>query len=196
VTLTSLDDGREIDLSKLLEPTRRKALLSATLKAAREAFADLGTVDTTDAEPPEEVTGAHFDLSHQWGVERGRGYWYTVGQASCWPYVACGDGSRTFFITDFSAPRALVGHDELFPSLADVKTVLPGVMDAVSSPRRDLLVALSEDSLVVFSINNGRLGVPVLRLPVSGRIVMAQWAVGRFVPLWSAQLRQFLGAPR
>jgi hypothetical protein len=111
---------------------------------------------------------------------------------SCWPYVACGDGGRTFSVDNFSAPRSLVGHDLLSPSFASIKAVLPDVKDAVSSPRGDLLVALTSDSLFVFNVEQGRLSKPVLRLPISGRIVMAQWAIDRFVPLWSAHLTPLL----
>lgn len=191
VRLASLDDSLSIDLSKLLEPSRREALLPATIKAAREEFADLGTVDTSDVE--EIAEGAHFNVLHRWAVERGAGHWQTVGQAYCWPYVACGDGVRRFTVAGFSAPRALVGHDELSPSLASIKAAFPRVNDAVSSPRRDLLVAMTSDSLLVFAVNRGQLGEPVLRLPVSGRIVMAQWAVGKFVPIWTANLTRLLG---
>ena len=63
----------------------------------------------------------------------------------------------------------------------------------MSSPRRDLLVALTDDSLLVFTPRAGRLGAPILRLQLSGRILMAQWALGRFVPLWTAELRRLLG---
>jgi hypothetical protein len=191
VELASLDDSVSIDLFKLLEPSRREALLPATIKAAREEFADLGTVDTSEVE--DLVEGAHFNVLHQWAVERGAGHWQTVGQAYCSPYVACGDGVRRFTVAGFAAPRALVGHDELSPSLASIKAVLPHVSDAVSSPRGDLLVAMNGDSVFVFAVNRGQLGEPVLRLPVSGRIVMAQWAVGRFVPIWTRDLTRLLG---
>jgi hypothetical protein len=195
VTLISLDDGSSIDLSKLLEPARRRALLPAAIKSAQDAFADFGTVDTVDSPPDGEVEGARLNVLQQWGVERSAGYWQIVGQVSCWPYVACGNGQHRFSIAGFSAPRALVGHDDLSPSLASIKAVFPSVRDAVSSPRRDLLVALTGDTLLVFTVRDGHLGAPALRLPVSGRIVMAQWAIGRFVPIWTAQLTRLLGVP-
>jgi hypothetical protein len=128
----------------------------------------------------------------EWAVERGAGRWQTVGHADCSPYVACGDGVRRFSVSEFPAPARLVGHDELSPSLAKIKAAFPAVRDAVSSPRRDLLVALTDDSLLVFAPRGERLGAPVLRLQVNGRIVMVQWAVGRFVPVWTAELRRLL----
>ena len=87
-----------------------------------------------------------------------------------------------------------MGHDGLSVPLQTIKAVFPGVRDAVSSPRGDLIVALSDDELVAFIVRNGKLGAPALRLPLSGRIVMAQWAVGKFVPSWTSKLGPLLGA--
>jgi hypothetical protein len=168
--------------------------MAATIKSASGEFEDLGHVDTLDAESEIEKDGAHFNIVEQWGVQRAPGYWKTSGQASCWPYVACGDGGRTFSIDDFPAPASLVGHNELYPSLATIKALHPRVRDAVSSPRRDLLVAMTDDSLLVFAVDNGHIGAPALKLPISGRIVMAEWAVGRFVPIWSTQVSPYLHA--
>ena len=193
LTLRSLDKDREINVSKLLRPAEYQALTNATLKSAREEFADLGTVDTASVESEDNDYGAHFDLHDQWGIERAAGTWKMRGQASCWPYVACGDGGRTFSIALASSP-ALVGNNSLSPSLAVIRARYPEVSDAVSSPRGDLVVAVTSDSLMVFAVDNGRLGSPAIRVPMSGRIVMAEWALGRLVPLWSAQLPAILRA--
>jgi hypothetical protein len=196
VTLYSLDDLNErIDFVKSLEPARRTALLAASIKAAREAFADFGAVDSTDV-APDTVQGARLKVMNQWSIERGAGQWQIVGQVSCRPYVLCGDDQRTFSVDGFAAPRALTGYDELSPSLKTIKARFPTVIDAVSSPRGDLVVGLTNDSLLVFAPRDAELGAPVLRLPASGRIVMAQWAIGKFVPRWTEQLTPLLSQNR
>lgn len=192
VGLYSLGDlDKPIDFVKSLEPGRRAGLLAASIKAARAAFADFGTVDTADI-APDSIEGARLNVMNQWSIERGAGQWQIVGQVSCWPYVACGDDQRSFSVAGFGAPRALTGHDELSPSLEIIKARFPAVIDAVSSPRRDLVVALTNDSLLVFAPRDGELGAPALTLPASGRIVMAQWAIGKFVALWTQELTPLL----
>ena len=194
VILRSIDGTGTINLSTYLSRAERDRLMAATLKSASGEFEDLGTVDTLDVESEVNEVGAHFDIVRKWGVQRAAGYWKATGQATCWPYVACGDGSRTFSIDDFSVPASLVGHNELYPSLATIKAAHPEVRDAVSSPQRDLLVAVTDESLLVFAVDNGRIGAPAMKLAVSGPIVMAEWALGRFVPIWSAQLPRYLRA--
>lgn len=194
IALRSLDTDSVIDFSSLVEPGRSSELVAASLEAARVAYADFGIVDTVESAEYDTVPVAKLALIRQWGVERGAGSWHAVGQTSCSPHVACGGTGRRFSIPGFAAPASLVGHDGLPIPLQTIKAVFPGVRDAVSSPRGDLIVALSDDELVAFIVRNGKLGAPALRLPLSGQIVMAQWAVGRFVPSWTSKLGPLLGA--
>ena len=175
--------------------------MAATLRAAQHEFADLGTADTLAADPAADNPdadnpdgGPRFAVQREWGVERGAGRWQMVGNAYCSPYVGCGDGSRRFPIPAFTPPAQLTGRAELTPSLRTIRAAWPRVTDAVSSPRHDLVVAVGGDSLLVFLPHEGRLGEPALRLPVSGRIVMTQWGLGRFVAKWTAELIPLLGA--
>ena len=196
-TLISLDDGRTLDLGAFIAPARRPALRSETLEAARREFDDVGRVDTADVDVEQDtIVVAQLRVLSQWGLDRGAGRWRVVGNAYCSPYVACGDGSRRFPVPGFTAPVPVTGPDELVPSLDAIRSSIPGVRDAVSSPRGDLVVALTDDSLLVFTPRGDRLGTPVLRIELNARIVMAQWATGRFVPRWTAQLASVLGRRR
>ena len=190
--LSSLNGKDSLDYAAFVEPARKRALMPATLESARTEFSDFGVVDSVETAPDSDEGGAHLVLQRQWAIERGEGRWQTAGLAYCWPYTACGDGVRRFSVPNFRAPKALVGHDDLSPSLEAIRVTVPKARDAVSSPRNDLVVAVAADSIVVFSINNGKLGAPVLSIPVAGRIVMAQWAVGRFVPIWTSKLKTLL----
>ncbi len=192
VNLQSLDDGRVQNYAAVLDSAQTRALIDSTLRAARAEFADIGEVDAAPSEPSEGDVGPHLETEKEWAIERGAGHWQTVGHASCSPYVACGDMWRRFSVPNFRAPRKLVGHDELVPSFEKIKARVPDLKDAVSSPRRDLVVALTADSLLVFAVHDGNLGNPVARVPIDGRIVMAQWAVGRFVPVWNEKLKELL----
>jgi hypothetical protein len=195
VSLRSLDTDSLVDFSSLVEPGRKSTLVAASLEAARAEFADFGRVDTLEAPDSDTIPGAKLSLIRQWAVERGAGHWQAVGQTTCSPYVACGDDGRRFSITGFAAPASLVGHDGLSLPFQAIKAAFPNVRDAVSSPRGDLIIALSDDELVAFVVRDGKLGAPELRLHLSAQIVMAQWAIGRFVSAWTSKLRPLLGAP-
>ncbi|HJP59922.1 MAG TPA: hypothetical protein VJ865_07975 [Gemmatimonadaceae bacterium] len=194
VNLTSLTGGDTIAYLGITDSVRRLRLEAATTDAAREQLGDIGTVDSVlvDADGVPERTS--FSTGGAWGVQRGQGYWHAIGEASCTPIIGCMQ-VQTFAVPKYRAPRDLVGHDELFPSFDTIKKAVPSARDAVSSPRRDLVVVLThEDSLLVFVPHRGKLGAPVARIEASGDIVMAQWATGRFVPIWTAKLRELLPA--
>jgi hypothetical protein len=192
VSLRSLDDGRSLEVLTLLSGTEQRALRAATLRAAHKAFDDIGTVGASRVRRTGEEAFAQFTIDRQWAVERGAGHWQAVGLASCTPHVACGDENKRFSIPAFSLGARVVGHDILRPSLAAIKSAVPGVRDAVSSPRGEMVVALTDDSLFVLPVSDGRLGSPVAILEVSGTIVMAQWAVGSYIPVWTRQITALL----
>jgi hypothetical protein len=191
VRLQSID-GRELKLEEFLTVSGRETLLKHALQAGREQFADFGSFDRTTPDATTDQPRAHLVLEHMWAVERGHGQWQVVATASCSPHVTCGGTFLRFSVTGFAPPAALVGHDALSPNLDAIRARYPGVKDAVSSPRGDVVVALTDDSLLVFTPNAGRLGAPVFSQAMHARIVSAQWAIGRFVPVWSDQLKRVL----
>lgn len=193
INLTSLSQRDTIAWLGITDPARRRSLRAASTDAAREEYADLGNVDTTSLDADSLPTGPTFTTDAQWAVQRGQGYWHPLGEASCSPIIACMQVS-TFPVPKFRAPRQLVGHDELFPSFDTIKKVVPTARDAVSSPRRDLVVVVTDQSLLVFVPHGEKLGAAVAEFPVSGQIVMAQWATGRFVPIWTSKLRELMPA--
>ena len=192
VYLTSLTGRDSIAYLGITDSVRTRSLLAATTEAARDQFADIGNVDSVSEDPDGIPDRPTISTEAQWGVQRGQGYWHAVGEASCSPIIACMQVS-TFAVPDFRAPRELVGHDQLFPPFDSIRKVVPSAKDAVSSPRRDLVVVVTNgDGLLVFVPRNGKLGVPVAKFDVSGDIVMAQWATGRFVPIWTSKLGELL----
>jgi hypothetical protein len=191
--LISLDDRSRVDVAAVLEPSARARLLDASLRAARAEFGDLGEVDTVMDDAQDTIPQAQFLVQREWAIERGVGQWQLAGQTSCSPYVACGDDLRAFSVTGFAAPTRLVGHDALAIPLEVLRSRVPGLVDAVSSPRGDLLVVFTPDSVFVFVPQAGRVGESALRMPTPGKVVMVQWAVGRFVPLWTKEIAKLLG---
>jgi hypothetical protein len=124
----------------------------------------------------------------RWWVVRGRGRWGLVGQYES--FYWCGSFTVSASI---AVPPELVGHDQLFPDWAAVTAVVPDAEDAVSSPRRDLLVAQTYDSLYAFHVDGDVVGRRVLAVEARGTdIVMVQWAVGRHVQRWTDEVWELL----
>lgn len=85
-----------------------------------------------------------------------------------------------------------MGHDELFPSLDTLRALIPGVRDAVASPRRDLVVALTDRDLFAIRVRDGVLGGPQRLGTLAGDIVMAQWALMGNVTRWTEEVTPLL----
>jgi hypothetical protein len=76
-----------------------------------------------------------------------------------------------------------------------------GLVDAFTSPRGDLVIARTGDSLFVHLASGAKVGRRIGALPFTGRqIVMIQWATGRSVARWNqeiaAMMRRGLPGPK
>ena len=176
-------------LEKLLTSEQRADLRRQSLVAAKKEFEGFGQFNVRDDDA--RNVNRLADL-HDWAVERGVARWQANGTISCTPYVGCGAMSQRFSIPAFRLPKTVVGHDALTPPFSAIRKRYPGARDAVSSPTGDIAVVVTDDEILVFAPTRGELGEPVDRLKVSGTVVMAQWAIGRYVSTWTEQLRSLL----
>ena len=88
-------------------------------------------------------------------------------------------------------------RDALTPAWNAIVRAVPDLVDAVSSPSGDLVVALKGREgvreLLVFAPAGGRLGTPKATIPIEyGVFVMAEWATGRSVARWTTELSRYL----
>lgn len=84
-------------------------------------------------------------------------------------------------------PTKLVNYDELCISWNTIKTKLPTVVDAYTSPNEDLLIALDMDNVYVYAIEGNEISdEPIAKLSLydGERVVMAEWATGGYVERW------------
>jgi hypothetical protein len=131
--------------------------------------------------------------AQNWFVTRKVGTWVLSGGA--WgPYV-CGNPYDEFD-TGIAPPRAAVGANELVPPLPAIRRTVPDVVDAISSPHHNVVVVLTaSDSILVYATTRTALARRLGAVQGGGAVVMAQWVVGRFVPLWTAQVPGLLRRP-
>ncbi len=128
-----------------------------------------------------------------WTIERGQGRWVVRGWAAT--HRLCGYGF------DFDIPRVspkpLVGHDELAVPWERIQQLVPDAYDAFSSPAGDLLVVFRWGELLVFRLpapdfqqpgTRYKLRAPAYRDFPPEKAVLIEWAVGRHVARWNAEI--------
>ena len=130
-----------------------------------------------------------------WVAARSEGHWAVKGWGS-WGELKCSD-KLAAFQTSLRVPAKMVGFDELPVTWDQVAKALPGATDAFGAPTWGLLVALTNDELLVCPVTKSGIGKPLARSPLlfGEKAVMAQWAVGKFVASWGDQFEIFKKNP-
>lgn len=101
------------------------------------------------------------------------------------------------FPMDFPDNSKLYGFDAIAPRWADIKATVPNGVDAVSSPEDFFLAVKTEENLLIFKKDNGRISatpVAVLNLHDGETIIMHEWATGSNVNEWGDIVKK-LGKP-
>jgi hypothetical protein len=91
---------------------------------------------------------------------------------------------------DLVLPKTLTDYDTLRPSWSLLANQIKNLNDAFTSPAGNLLLARTDSSVAVYAMNAGRVRQKLLELP-AGRIVMVQWATGKYVDVWTKQLSEW-----
>jgi hypothetical protein len=174
------------------------ALGDAGARAYRDGL-EAGTASYREQWKDEDC-GDPITDERNWTIERGAGRWVARGWAET--HRLCGFGFE--FDVAAALPDSLVGPDRLARPWSVIQGLVPGAIDAMSSPRGDLLVVMSADSLRVFTLGRGgEAPVQAARFPLrapgraSGRpperAVLIQWALGRYVEDWTRTLSRLEG---
>jgi hypothetical protein len=87
--------------------------------------------------------------------------------------------------------KNLVGDNELFPDWKQIKSTFPAAEDAFSSPPHDLLLVLTGLKLIVAPVHDGKIGKSLGEITLTGKPVMVQWAIGRYVDAWTNELTHY-----
>jgi len=175
----SLDDpsGEGVDISAILGQDAKSALL----QGARDYFTRKGDERLNPA--PDEKN---------WGLIRRRGHWVLRGQLDYSSEVYRGQFAH--FDIPFSTTQKLVGFDLLSVPWKKIKELVPKARDAITSPNKNLLIILTKDHLLVYSISldsNLKLIQKTALIP-NEFLIMAQWAIGEYVDKWNATIKDFL----
>ena len=118
-----------------------------------------------------------------WYLGRAEGRWmavasYQPGNASC-QYAGA---------LSLRLPKEVVGYDTLRPEWASLERQLRGLRDAFTSPAGDLLVAIRESQVEIYALRGQKVGDKLVALPAD-RVVMVQWAAGKYVDGWVKEMQ-------
>jgi hypothetical protein len=137
-----------------------------------------------------------LEVGAAWYPSREQGRWMPVLMEE----LGTGD-CQLLPVVDVALAVALTGHDSLRPPWDVLAKQQKGLVDAFTSPRGDLVIARTGDSLFVHLGDAAKVGRRIGALPFTGRqIVMIQWATGRSVARWNqeiaAMMRRGLPGPK
>ena len=127
-----------------------------------------------------------------WNLEHAKGIWRTTA------YVNVGGSCESLGHPQIVVPRSLTHAIPLPVPWSSLEEELPGISDAYFSPDGSVVLAIqsapgpaSDESHVtsvgMFDFSRGKIGGKLLDLP-AGRVIMAEWASGRFVQNWTDSL--------
>lgn len=127
-----------------------------------------------------------------WGLARRRGRW-TPQIAKKWSFSNMSTGNRDYTLYDLplKAPQNLVSYNQLGYRFGEIKKNVPDAIDAVSSPNMDLLVVLTPFSLIVY-MGNDFANPTKFQLKKDESLIMAEWALGKYVDKWTLELSKYL----
>ena len=157
----------------------QKAALQTAIDASVVANAESREGVNCDDQPEADES--------QWTINRKAGAWQARTYLDS-PICPLGGW------VDAVLPAKLVGSDTLPIEWTELEKQVLGLIDAVSSPGKDLLVAQVPSELRVFALAEGKLGRLLKTIPLDEKqysIVMIEWATGRNVRRWTEELIAF-----
>lgn len=172
----SLDDTNSegIEISHALNEEARSALING----ARNYF-DRARDERLNPDPDER----------NWGVVRRRGRWILRGQLDYSAEVF--RGIFAHFDIDFTPTNRLVGFNEMSLPWEKIKQIAPTARDAFTSPDNKLMIALTKDKLLIYSMPDFK-KIKEINLYSNEFIIMAHWANRSQANQWNKAITDLL----
>lgn len=123
------------------------------------------------------------------GLSRKDGYWIFKGRVN---YVEKDKELYKDFDIKAIPPEEIVKYDKLSIAWKDIDAKVIGLVDAFSSPNEEVLIVQTEDSILVFKINDGKIvdDEPVYKIELekNSSIIMSEWATDRYTSIWEKEV--------
>ena len=134
----------------------------------------------------EELKGIVSVSEDNFTLERRNGNWTLKGRLNL------GDRYEEFPI-GLSPVGKLVNYDELHVTWDSIKERVPMALDAYTSPNKDLLIVVTGNFLMIYTIENGEISEkPVKKIDIKKgeSVIMVEWATGGYVARWEKSFNQ------
>lgn len=163
-----------------------------------EASAALATASEGYLSSLSEVQRAAFvqepDAAN-WALVRRDGQWRIVGRIDNADLAS--QGLFADLLLDYPVPARLLGRRQSTFPWPRVLAAVPQAVDALVAPEVDWVLILRPTRLTVHALNGSTIGPVLYSLPVrSGtQVVMARWASGERLRMWTEQFRSRAQSP-
>lgn len=172
----NINDSSPIKISDIMGETGREALIEGFNKEIVSNIKD-SSKGLLNFIPKEE----------SFGLFRRNGLWILKGRVN---YIKNGD----YMYEDFNIPaiptQEIIRYDELSVPWKEIKNRRPDALDAFTSPNEDIAIVVTRNEILVYAIEENTIGnepIGKLQLKQGEKIVMAEWAIGRYPQLWEKE---------
>jgi hypothetical protein len=130
---------------------------------------------------------SHIDdknLEENFALFRKTGHWFFKGRVG---FETNSIISYQDYYINLIPPLKMVAYDDLHIPWTYIKDRIPQTVDAYTSPDNDMAIVLTRDSLLIYTITEGKLSnIPSgkIKLDTGDTVVMAEWATGDYVEKW------------
>lgn len=137
--------------------------------------------DVLEEEPP----------TYDWGISRQSGRWTAFIQK---PKSDSTEGKIYLEKSQMLLPYSVVSHDILSLPWSEIQKIEPNVVDAISSPEKDVVVIFTPNQIKVYPYNNEWDATPIASIPLlkDEKMVMVHWATGHYVEKWQEEAGMLL----
>ncbi len=108
-----------------------------------------------------------------------------------------GNGSTAYKIVEFipykcKLPTSITSYDSLCLPWVDIKKAVPDAVDAISSPKEELLAVVTKNQILIFVNPKEGIKEAKLKIPLKNNeeVISNQWALGSYVEKWNNELEK------
>lgn len=173
--IDGIDSAKPIKISDVVGDSGKSALEEG---ASRHFSNDLANRSNYISINPDE---------ENFGLFRRNGHWVMKGR------INFDDGEKNAY-SDFDIkvmpPKAIVNYDEFPISWSAIKLRVPEAVDAYFSPNDDIVIIITNNNILVFTLENGELSkTPIGKTSLKNdeKVVMSEWATGKYIYIWEEE---------
>ena len=174
-----LDDANSLS-GVLVSDIAREDMKDIFITSAQAHLVSHGIKASQDLKDIAMVSEDNFTL------ERRNGNWTLKGR------LDLGDRYEEFPI-GLSPVGKFVNYDELHVTWDSIKERVPMALDAYTSPNKDLLIVITGNFLMIYTLENGEISEkPIKKIDIKKgeSVIMVEWATGDYVARWEKSFNQ------